>query len=264
VTGRQPHRGTVVLALTAAVAALAVGAAACGAPRDGPFVAEDDVPFRLDETTTTSTTTPPTTTTTTIETSTTVPPITVELTTTSTIPSEPVELFYVSGGRLSPYQFPLARGASVAQVLSALVEAAGIADATGTGLRSAIPADAEILVSEVGGIATVDLPEDFFAPMSPPEQRFATGQVVLTLTRCCRGVGLVRFTIEGVPTPVFKGNGEPSEADVPLAEEDFAELLVGASQTVPTTVAPTTSSSAEPPPDDTATPGDTGGETEGP
>jgi len=228
-------------ALAAGSVALAIAAGACGSPGSDEFVAERDVPYDLDETTTTSTTLPPTTT------IVVAPSTTAAEETTTTAVSELFDLYFVAGrGQLSPVSVALARDASLAQLLGALVK--GIPDGSvGLGLRSAIPPDAELAATAEEGVATVDLPPGFFEPLSGPDQRLATAQMVLTLLRA-RGVGQVRFTEQGEPAVVFLGDGTPSEPGELLTSADYQQLLTGqpaatTTTTTTTTTEPTTTSS---------------------
>jgi hypothetical protein len=215
---------------------------ACGIPDSGQVSQVHNDLGPLDDTIpTTTTTTPPTT----IEpTTTTTPAIT-----TTTIATEDATLYFISGGILVPVDRPMRKGASASEVLGALQEGPPSGD-IGVGLRSAVPTQnrAELTVSEDGsGVATVDLPPNFFEPsiISQEDQRLAIGQIVLTLTEVGR-IGQVRFTQAGVPIGVPRGSRELSQPGEPLPPRDYQELLESpvttttTTTTTPTTVATTT------------------------
>jgi spore germination protein GerM len=116
----------------------------------------------------------------------------------------------------------------------------------GTGLRSALPEDAEISVLSEAGIATVDLPATIFETLDPLDQRLMLGQIVLTLTDR-PGVGPVVFTIAGEPTRVYRGDASLTEPGQAVSRDDYLVLLTGGAVATATT-ATTTSSSAPPAP----------------
>lgn len=209
-----------------AVILLACGGllAACGVPDDSGFEQIDpaDVPFGLNETTTTTTTLAPTTssappttvvdaTTTTVETSTTVAPV------------EPVTLFFLTGREVVPTQRGLLSPASPPQVLAALVEGPPTGEEA-AGLRTALPAEMEMLVQVAEGVATVDLPPTFLDDVPGSEQRLAIAQIVLTLTRR-GGVGQVRFTLGGEPQQVPRGQGDITSPGGTVSCDDYQNLL---------------------------------------
>lgn len=213
---------------------------ACGIPDSGQVSPVNNDLGPLDDTIpTTTTTTPPTT----IEpTTTTTPAIT-----TTTIATEDETLYFISGGILVPFTRLLRKGATASEVLEALQEGPPPGD-IGVGLRTAVPTKdkADLTVSEDGsGVATIDLPSDFFEPsiISQEDQRLAVGQIVLTLTEVGR-IGQVRFTQAGVPIGVPRGSRELSQPGEPLPPRDYQELLESPVTTTttstPTTVATTT------------------------
>jgi len=88
-------------------------------------------------------------------------------------------------------------------------------------LRSAIP-DASVVVEAVTsrGVATVELAPGF-SDIPPADQVLAIGQLVLTLTDL-RGIGRVRFAVDGAPIAVPLPDGTASEE--PVSRDDFIEL----------------------------------------
>ena len=213
---------TRILALAAA-SIVVVGVASCGVVEEGR-VAPINPPFGLDDTlassTSTSTTIAATSTTSGGETS------------TTGVQTEQVRLYFISSGQLSYVVTALSSPPTLAQIVAALQQGPPEGDA-GRGLRSAIPADAMIVVNFTNtGIAEVQLPAGFFSLITGPDQRFATAQLVLTLTDS-RGVGQVVFDI-AVPKP----SGELAPAGQPLSRADFADLLEAGSVITGDTTAP--------------------------
>lgn len=214
---------------------------ACGIPDSGQVSPLHNDLGPLDDTIpTTTTTTPPTT----IEPTTTTTPA---ITTTTIAPTEDATLYFISGGILTPVTRLMRKGATASEVLGALQEGPPSGD-LGIALRSAVPTKnrADLAVSEDGsGVATVDLPSNFFEPaiISQEDQRLAIGQIVLTLTEVGR-IGQVRFTQAGVPIGVPRGSRELSQPGEQLAPRDYEELLESpvttTTITTPTTVATTT------------------------
>lgn len=204
--------------------ALVIVAVACGIPGSGnvarvPPNKIEALNATVPTTATTTTTIPPTT----IEpTTTTIPAIT-----TTTIVTEDATLYFIdNNGVLVSYPRALRQGATSSEILQALEEGP-LPGNLGIGLRSAVPSRsaAPLKVTEDGsGVATVDLPANFFEIVTPEDQRLAIGQIVLTLTQI-RGVGQVLFTLAGGPTTVPRGAGDQSQAGVPLPARDYAELL---------------------------------------
>ena len=103
--------------------------------------------------------------------------------------------------------------------------------------RSPRKALAPLNVTEDGsGVATVDLPANFYDTIKQEDQVFAIGQIVLTLTELGR-IGQVRFTQAGVPIGVPRGSRELSQPGEPLPPRDYQELLESvATDTTTTTV----------------------------
>ena len=110
--------------------------------------------------------------------------------------------------------------------------------------RTAVPTQdlAPLNVTEDGsGVATVDLPANFYDTIKQEDQGLAIGQIVLTVTEVGR-IGQVRFTQAGVPIGVPRGSRELSQPGEPLAPRDYQELLASptATTTTTTTVVATT------------------------
>ncbi|HSM65538.1 MAG TPA: GerMN domain-containing protein [Ilumatobacteraceae bacterium] len=189
---------------------------ACGvATGDDTFqaVPDDEIPFGLDVTSTTTTTT----------TTTTLPdaPTTTLPATTTTIRLEPVEIYFLSRGRLQPVPFELPPGFSADQVADVLE--AGPPD--GFALDTLIEDGLIVSSTESGGVLAVDLDADVFDRIAASDQTEAIGQIVLTMISSLRRVGQVSFTLGGEPIPVKKGNGLSSEVGEPLSYDDYANLL---------------------------------------
>lgn len=210
---------------------------ACGIPDNGQVsrIQDNDLGPLDDTIPTTSTTTPPTT----IEpTTTTTPAIT-----TTTIATEEITLYFISGGVLVPFTRVLRKGATASEVLGALQEGPPSGDIA-VNLRTAVPTQdtAELTVSEDGsGVATVDMPANFYDTIKQEDQGFAIGQIVLTLTEVGR-IGQVRFTQGGVSIGVPRGSRELSQPGEPLPPRDYQELLEApvTTTTTSTTTVPAT------------------------
>jgi spore germination protein GerM len=209
-------------------------AIACGLPQSSEFeqFRDDDVQFGLDETTTPSTTTiPPTT----VDATST----TIAQTTTTEIPTELVQLYFVAGSQLNPVSQPLTSPVVPQRALNALQE--GPPSDIGLGLRTTIPADADITVVRERGTAVIDLPGDIFDAMPLRDQPLFFAQLVLTIGQL-GGIGPVVFTLDGEPARAIRGSdgstGEPGE---PVTVDDYLDLLAGAPPTTSSTTATTTS-----------------------
>lgn len=223
----RPGVRLVSVLVTCASLALVV---ACGVPESSDVRPIDpaDVPFGLNETTTTTTTTTlaPTTTRplpeTTVADATTTTTAALESTTT-VAPVEPVTLFFLTGREVVPTQRSLLSPATPPQVLAALASGPPTGDEA-AGLRTALPADMEMLVQVEAGVATVDLPPTFIEDVPGSEQRLAIAQIVLTLTRR-GGVGQVRFTLGGEPQQVPRGQGDITSPGGAVSCDDYENLL---------------------------------------
>jgi hypothetical protein len=210
------------------VVALALGG--CGLGSDDSFEAipPDEILFGLDQTTTTTTTT-----TTTIPTE---PTVTVEPTAPVTLPiqTEPVEVYFVIGlQQLQRQTIQFSSPVEPLQVLARLEE--GPSPELGVGLRTAVRQNLTVDFDNDRGVATVELRGSVLDRMRPVDQRLAIAQLVLTVGSL-RGVGQVRFTIDGEPAEIgIPPDYTLSEPGEPLAYDDFAGLLATGTQTDVTT-----------------------------
>jgi hypothetical protein len=222
-----------IAAICAALLGLVV---ACGIPATGDVSRVPDYKLgALDDTLPASTTTTPPTT---IEPTTTAIP---EITTT-TIATEDVTLYFISGGILRAFTSVLAKDASANEVMVALQKGPPSGD-LGGGLRTAVPTKEEALMTvsdDASGVATVDLPPNFFDFVKPEDQPLAVGQIVLTLTDNVRRIGQVLFTKGGVPIGVPRGAGDFSQPGQPLPPRDYLVLLASPPATTTTAVPGTT------------------------
>jgi hypothetical protein len=200
---------------------LVTSAAACGVPTgDDTFTAipPAEVPLGLAETTTTTTTLPTTLPTTTMAEApgTTTPP-----STTTPIRLDPVEIYFLTRGRLQPLPRELPPGFSADQVAD-LLEEGPPPDLT----LDTLVQDGLIAGSfESRGVLTVELDAGTFARIPNTQQTEAIAQIVLTMISSLRRVGQVNFTIDGEAISVKKGNSLLSEVGEPLSYEDYAMLL---------------------------------------
>ncbi|HSB86750.1 MAG TPA: GerMN domain-containing protein [Ilumatobacteraceae bacterium] len=224
--------------LTLIIVVLVAIVVACGIPSSGEVarIPENEV-GALDDTLPTTSTTTTTTPATTIEpttTTTTLPEIT-----TTTVATEEVNLYFINaGGILVPFPRLVRRGASSAEVLSALQEGPPSGD-IGVGLRTAVPParSGRPSVTEDGsGVATVDLPANFYDTIKQEDQALVIGQIVLTLTEI-RGIGQVLFTQGGQPIGVLRGSGDLSQPGQPLPRRDYFSLTESPPVTTTTTLA---------------------------
>jgi spore germination protein GerM len=125
--------------------------------------------------------------------------------------------------RLTPAVEDLPLDSTPQDVLDTLLE--GLPRyAEGTVLRTALPEQltATVLVSR--GLAVVDTDTSLLTEISPVDQRFAIGQIVLTLTSR-PGIGQVSFTVDGRPQAVPRGRGDLAPANEPVAYDDYVSLL---------------------------------------
>ena len=220
-----------VRATTAAALLVLAATGACGVPTGNETFSEippDEIQFGLDATSTTTSTTSTTTTT--------VPelPETTALATTTTIRLEPVQIYFLSRGRLQPITIDLPPGSSPEQVADVLEARPPPDIALDTLIRDGL------IVSSVvdGGVLTVDLDPDTFDRVPSTQQTEAIGQIVLTMLSSLRGVGQVTFTLGGEAIAVKKGNGQLSDVGEPLSFDDYANLLAAPRSTVDDTTAP--------------------------
>lgn len=181
---------------------------ACSVVDEGK-VEHIDPPFGLDDTLPSSTSS---TSTTVLETTTTgaIPP--------TTLPTESVTLYFVTNGQLAPLLQPLPTPVTLQTIIAALQ-----LGPAGDGLRTVVPSEVDIRVTTDGsGVATINLPPDFFELVPLPSQRLVIAQLVLTITSS-RGIGQVVFN-QRVPLP----GGTEQPAGLQLTFSDY-EVYTGTS-----------------------------------
>jgi spore germination protein GerM len=185
--------------LAAAALAPVMGAAACGIPSDehATLAAPESVPFDLlgQAPSVTATTVP-------------------------FAQTEKATLFLVQGERLAPVQRELPAPVSVDTILEAL-PAGPTTTEVQLGLRTALLAPGLMHSGGVsGGIATIDLGQPF-TEIAGRDQIVALAQIVSTVTGL-PGVGRVRFTLDGQPVGILRGDGAVTTETV--SRDDYATL----------------------------------------
>jgi spore germination protein GerM len=184
----------------AALMAATLGLAGCGVPPDNQatLAAPDSVPFDLlgQAPSVTATTLP-------------------------FAQTEKATLFLVQGERLAPVQRELPAPVSVESVLEALVTGPSSTEVQ-LGLRTALLTTPGLVRSGgvTGGIATVDLGQPF-TEIAGRDQIVALAQIVSTVTGL-PGVGRVRFTLDGNPVGILRGDGAVTTETV--SRDDYATL----------------------------------------
>lgn len=112
-------------------------------------------------------------------------------------------IYFISGRHLEPATVELQ------PVLDSMEEALLVALFQGPqaeGLTSEIPDGSRLNGVEVtGGLATVDVSEDFERAAPPRSQALRIAQVVYTLTEPETGIGGIRFQVEGQPQEAIGG-----------------------------------------------------------
>lgn len=203
--------------------ALVVVACSVQGSNDLETIDAADVPLSLADTTTTTTTTTiattlPTTTTTPETVPTTLPPTT----TTTTIPTEKVDLYFITGSRLSKIEREL-EIKSPETVLAAL-QAGPSSSAASAGLETLMPKadEFELTVTVSPGAAVVNVPASFLDLGEPAKLAF--GQIVLTLVEIGR-IGGVTFEADGVAIQAIRGDGSSAPPGQPVYFDDYQELL---------------------------------------
>lgn len=212
----------------ALVACITLVTVACGVGDGGKFErVPSPIPLGLDDTLP-STTIEQTTTSDAATTSVDLAP------TSTTISSESVLMYFISRGQLTAVPVPLTPGPTLFQVVARLQGGPPDGDEF-VGLRSAVPSTVLIdATDDRTGVATVDLPPRFFDRIVPSEQRLAIGQIVLTVLNRPT-FGQVRFTSDGEPIEVPKGNGELALPGELLSVRDYENLLDAQPETTTTT-----------------------------
>lgn len=134
--------------------------------------------------------------------------------------TEKATIFLVQGERLAPVQRELPAPVSVASMLEALAAGPTVTEVQ-LGLRTALLAPGLMRSGGVsGGIATIDLGQPF-TEIAGRDQIVALAQIVSTVTGL-PGVGRARFTLEGQPVGVLRGDGAVTTETV--SRDDYATL----------------------------------------
>ena len=138
--------------------------------------------------------------------------------------TESATVWFVSDDRLVPVRHEVAAPVSVESITEDLLLGPTEPEQE-RGLRSAVP-DPTVVngVILARGVAEVDLTPSF-GDIAAADQLLAVGQFVLTLTDA-RGVGSVRFLLDGQPVVVPVPSGEAS--DGPVFRDQFLELRFAA------------------------------------
>jgi hypothetical protein len=206
-------RRTIQLTAAAAMLAVVCALSACGIRRQTSVQVVDpkDLPPALVETSVATTTT-------------TLPDTTVTVSpgeTSTTLATEPIDLYFVSGGKLTPISKNLPRPATPQQVLALLAAGPPTGD-LGAGLRTSLPSNAPISVSVASGVATVALPAALLSTAAA-DQQLAIGQIVLSLYR--PGIGQVKFMSGGKAIAVPRGDGSLTAAGGAVTADDYRRLV---------------------------------------
>lgn len=126
--------------------------------------------------------------------------------------------------RLAPVERRLDEGeASLSDVMDILLNGPTRAEQRQGLITALVDDDAVAATDLVGGVASVDLTQQFTL-LDGPTQRLAIAQVVLTLTGR-PGVGRVSFTLEGQPIDIPRGDGTLAQGSV--SRDNYRELLPG-------------------------------------
>ena len=135
--------------------------------------------------------------------------------------TEKATLFLVQGERLAPVQRELPAPVSVESVLEALIAGPTVTEVQ-LGLRTALLTTPGLVRSgsASGGIATIDLGQPF-TEIAGRDQIVALAQIVSTVTGL-PGVGRARFTLEGQPVGILRGDGAVTTETV--SRDDYATL----------------------------------------
>lgn len=144
--------------------------------------------------------------------------------TTALPPTGPVTTIYLldpSGERLIGVERAVPEGGdlSPSDIIDILLLGA-TASETNAGVHTELSRDAVTTVNLAGGVANVDLEEEF-AELDGATQRRALAQLVYTLTSR-PGVGRVSFTLAGQPIEVPRGDGTLTSGSV--SRDSYREL----------------------------------------
>jgi spore germination protein GerM len=185
-----------------AVVTLAV-VAACGVPTqdEARTVARDDVPFELLERGTTTSPAPP----------------------LLPRPDEVVEVCFLDeDGVLTPLLTRPPGDQTLPSIVAVLAEPPAAND-FGVPLTTAVSEPELLEVTRERGLVVVDL-DSSFTTMAADDELAAIAQLVCTLT-AQPGVGQIRFSLDGTPIEVPRGDG--SLTAEPVVRSDYATLLAG-------------------------------------
>lgn len=134
--------------------------------------------------------------------------------------TEKATIFLVQGERLAAVQRELPAPVSVDTVLESLASGPTSTEVQ-LGLRTALLAPGLMRSGGVsGGIATIDLGPPF-TEIAGRDQIVALAQIVSTVTGL-PGVGRVRFTLDGNPVGILRGDGAVTTETV--SRDDYATL----------------------------------------
>lgn len=126
--------------------------------------------------------------------------------------------------RLAAVERRLGEGeASLSDVMGILLNGPTRAELRQGLITALVDEDAVAATELVGGVASVDLTQQFTL-LDGPTQRIAIAQVVLTLTGR-PGVGRVSFTLVGQPIDIPRGDGTLAQGSV--SRDNYRELLPG-------------------------------------
>jgi hypothetical protein len=154
------------------------------------------------------------------------PPPPTEPPPTSVVATEKVRLYYIASRQLTYRELDLESPVLLDDIIATLQI---IPDGAGLLLRTAVPASVVITVNDDGGgVAQVNLPQEFFGAIEPTDQRFAVAQIVLTL-RSRPGIGQVVFN-----QPVPRGDNSTADAGIALTLSDYEALLSPPTEPPPT------------------------------
>lgn len=92
-------------------------------------------------------------------------------------------------------------------------------------VRSALPSNFEFDITLEKGVASFNTTTSFLTDVPPFDQTLAVAQIVLTLTSL-PGIGQVRFTVNGRPQSVPRGDGALTSPGGEVTFDDYAGLLI--------------------------------------
>jgi spore germination protein GerM len=141
-------------------------------------------------------------------------------TTSAALQTEKATIFLVQGERLAAVQRELPAPVSVDTILETLAAGPTVTEVQ-LGLRTALLAQGLMHSGGVsGGIATIDLGQPF-TEIAGRDQIVALAQIVSTVTGL-PGVGRARFTLDGQPVGILRGDGAVTTETV--SRDDYATL----------------------------------------